>query len=64
MKNIDWTEDTWFAQHHAAHLTPAFKAWWSKYYGHPDDYAERDEYWARCAAAWAGWLGRDESPEK
>ena len=54
-ETVDWSEDEWFAKHHANRLSPEFKVWWVSFYGVPDDYTDRHEYWVRCAFAWTGW---------
>jgi len=59
MTEINWTQDDWFAKHHAASLTDAFKEWWLKVYGSPYDYDlgedEQHVYWTRCGFALMGW---------
>ena len=52
-----WTEDIWFAEHHAHNLTEEFKIFWLRLYDTPDKYTDdgREEYWIRCAFCLIGW---------
>lgn len=53
--------DKWFFKYHYNKLTDEFLRWWLDYYGYPEQYSNKNEYFIRCSEALSGWLAHEKS---